>query len=90
MYSDGSSGNPGFTHITPGGYFNGLPGTFGLNDCAGWNVGNGLNGTHVYLDEDTGSLVIEAINLESDEQIEIEITTSGTIYEAEFGEIVSW
>jgi hypothetical protein len=52
-------------------------------------VGNGPNGTHVYLDEDTGSLVIEAINLESDEQIEIEITTSGTIYEAEFGEIVS-
>ena len=52
-------------------------------------IGNGPNGAHVYLDEDTGSLVIEAINLESDEQIEIEITTSGTIYEAEFGEIVS-
>jgi hypothetical protein len=52
-------------------------------------VGNGPNGANVYLDEDTGSMVIEAVNLESDEQIEIEITTSGTIYEAEFGEIVS-
>lgn len=52
-------------------------------------IGNGPNGAHVYLDENTGNLVVEAINLESDEQIEVEIATSGTIYEAEFGEIIS-
>jgi hypothetical protein len=34
-------------------------------------------------------MIIEAINLEIDEQIQVEITTSGTIYEAEFGEITS-
>jgi hypothetical protein len=28
--------------------------------------------------------------MEADEQIEVEITVSATIYEAEFGEIVSW
>jgi hypothetical protein len=28
--------------------------------------------------------------MENDEQIEVEITVSGIIYEAEFGEIISW
>jgi hypothetical protein len=51
--------------------------------------GTGPSGTHVYIDSANGNLVIEAINIEPDEQIEIEITVSGTIYEAEFGEIVS-
>ena len=51
--------------------------------------GTGPGGAYVYLDDNTGDLIVEAINLESDEQIEIEITTSGTIYEAEFGEINS-
>lgn len=45
--------------------------------------GNGPSGAHVYIDPLTGDLVVEAINLEADEQIELEITTSGTIYEAE-------
>ena len=45
--------------------------------------GNGPAGAHVYIDPQTGDLVVEAINLEADEQIELEITTSGTIYEAE-------
>ena len=53
------------------------------------NPGTGPNGSYVYLDENTGNLVIEAINLELDEQIEAEITVSGTIYEAEFGESAS-
>jgi hypothetical protein len=44
--------------------------------------GTGLGGSHVYIDPITGELVVEAINLNSDEQIEIEITISGTIYEA--------
>ena len=45
--------------------------------------GNGPYGTHVYLDDTTGNIVVEAVNLNNDEQIEVEITTSGTIYEAE-------
>jgi hypothetical protein len=53
------------------------------------DLGTGTDGSYVYLDNNTGDLVIEAINLESDEQIEVEIAVSGTIYEAEFGEIVS-
>lgn len=44
-------------------------------------VGNGPNGENVYLGED-GSIVIEFVNLLSDEQIEVQITTDGTIYEA--------
>jgi hypothetical protein len=51
--------------------------------------GTGPNGAYVYLDSDTGNMIVEAINLEIDEQIQIEITTSGTIYEAEFGEVTS-
>jgi hypothetical protein len=53
------------------------------------NPGTGPNSSYVYLDSTNGNLVIEAINLEIDEQIEVEITVSGTIYEAEFGEITS-
>jgi hypothetical protein len=45
--------------------------------------GGGPNGEHVYIDPATGNLVVEAVNLDPDEQIEVEITTSGTIYEAE-------
>jgi len=51
--------------------------------------GTGPNGAYVYLDSDTGNMIVEAVNLEVDEQIQIEITTSGTIYEAEFGEVTS-
>jgi hypothetical protein len=51
--------------------------------------GTGPNGRHVYIDSISGNLIIEAINIEPDEQIEVEITVSGTIYEAEFGEITS-
>lgn len=43
-------------------------------------VGNGLNGSNVYLDS-SGNLVIEFVNLEDDEQAEIEITSSGIIAE---------
>jgi hypothetical protein len=44
--------------------------------------GTGPGGAHVYIDPITGELVVEAINLNSDEQVEVEITISGTIYEA--------
>jgi hypothetical protein len=47
------------------------------------NVGNGPNGEHVYIDPETGDLVIEVVNIEEGEQVQVEITSSGTIYEAE-------
>jgi hypothetical protein len=53
------------------------------------NSGGGPNGSNVYLDSATGNLVIETVNMANDEQIEVEITVSGIIYEAEFGEIIS-
>lgn len=43
-------------------------------------VANGANGENVYLD-DSGSLVVDLVNLVSDEQVEIQILQSGTIYE---------
>lgn len=46
------------------------------------NVGNGTNGSNVYLTS-TGDIVIEFVNLFSDEQIEIQMSSSGTIYEAD-------
>jgi len=45
--------------------------------------GTGPNSSYVYVDPITGELVIEAVNLQEDEQIEVEITISGTIYEVE-------
>jgi hypothetical protein len=47
------------------------------------NVGNGPFGSIVYIDPLTGNMIVDAINLESDEQVEVEITLSGTIYEAD-------
>jgi hypothetical protein len=46
-------------------------------------TGTGPGGSHVYIDPETGELVVEAINMSEDEQIEVEITISGTIYEAD-------
>jgi hypothetical protein len=43
-------------------------------------VGGSLYGDNVYLNEQ-GALVIEFINLLPDERIEVEIVSSGTIYE---------
>ncbi len=47
-------------------------------------TGGGTGGDYVYIDTVTGNLVVEAVNLESDEQIEIQIARSGTIYETDF------
>ena len=49
-------------------------------------VGSGPSGSYVYLDQNTGNIVIEAQNIEVGEEVEIQITSGGTIYEAEFGE----
>ena len=53
------------------------------------NYINNPNQSNVYLDNQTGDLIIETVNMENDEQIEIEITIGATIYEAEFGEVTS-
>jgi hypothetical protein len=45
--------------------------------------GTGPSGAHVYIDPATGELVVESINLAEDEQVEVEITIGGTIYEAD-------
>jgi hypothetical protein len=44
------------------------------------NVGNGPNGENIYIDASNESLVIELVNIESDEQVEINILISGTGY----------
>jgi hypothetical protein len=44
-------------------------------------VGNGSGGSNTYLDS-SGDLVIEFVNLANDELIEVQIASSGTIYEA--------
>jgi hypothetical protein len=43
-------------------------------------IGNGPLGSNVYLN-DSNSLVLEFVNLEADEQVDIQITINGTIYE---------
>jgi hypothetical protein len=52
-------------------------------------VGNGLNGTNVYIEEATGDLIIEGVNINNDELFEVEISLDGTIYIANFGETTS-
>jgi len=51
--------------------------------------GNGPDGSSIYFDETTGDLIIETVNMNSDEQLEVQISINGTIYEANFGEITS-
>jgi len=52
----------------------------------GEGEGSGPSGSYVYIEDATGDLIIELTNLELDEQIEVQISLSGTIYEAEFNE----
>jgi hypothetical protein len=42
--------------------------------------GLGPNGEIVYIDQETGDLIINVINLESDEQIDVQILNSGEIF----------
>lgn len=52
----------------------------------GEGEGGGPDGAYVYIEDTTGDLIVELINIEPDEQIEVQISLSGTIYEAEFNE----
>lgn len=52
------------------------------------DVGNGPNGEYVYIDEQTGNLIINVVNMATDEQVEVQILSAGdllddTIYEDE-------
>jgi len=51
-------------------------------------IGNGTNGENVYLNA-TGDLIIEFININPDEQVETQISVSGTIYGADLGDYTS-
>lgn len=50
---------------------------------------SGPNASNVYINS-SGDLIIELANLNSDEQVEMQISLSGTIYEADLGDITSW
>jgi hypothetical protein len=43
------------------------------------SVGSGPNGETVYIDQETGDLVINVIGLDSDEQVDIQILNGGEI-----------
>ena len=43
------------------------------------NVGNGMNGSNVYIENSTGDLIIEVINMQDDEEVEVSIMVSGDI-----------
>ena len=43
-------------------------------------VGTGPNGETVYIEASTGNLIVNVINLNKDEQVEIEILNSGSIF----------
>jgi hypothetical protein len=47
------------------------------------NVGTGPNGEFIYIDPQTGDLVIDLVNILEGEQIQVEIVTNGVVYEAE-------
>ena len=47
------------------------------------NVGSGPNGEFIYIDPLSGDLIIDFVNVLDGEQVQVEILTSGTIYEAE-------
>lgn len=46
-------------------------------------IGTGPNGENVYIEPETGDLIINIINSNPDEQVEVEIISSGTIYEVQ-------
>jgi hypothetical protein len=51
------------------------------------NVGTGPNGEIVYLEEETGNIIINVINLEKDEVVEIQILNSGSILDGTIYEV---
>lgn len=52
------------------------------------NVGTGPNGETVYIEQSTGNLIINIINLNNDEQVEVEILSNGAIFDDTIYEVV--
>ena len=46
-------------------------------------IGSGPDNFNVYLESESGDIVIEVVNLEEDERVEIQVAVDGTIYEAQ-------
>lgn len=57
-------------------YFNNFP--IKLSDYLP-DVGTGPNGESVYIDQETGNLIINVVNLPSDYRVEVEIVNSGNV-----------
>ena len=76
--SSGSSGSSGArgtsgTSGTSGSSGNGTSGTSGSSGQ------DGINGSNVYIENSTGDLIIEVINMQDDEEVEVSIMVSGDI-----------
>lgn len=48
------------------------------------SVPGGPNNLNIYIEEESGDLIVEVVNMLSDEQVEIQIGLGGTIYDTEF------
>lgn len=48
-------------------------------------IGNGPEGSNIYVDQTTQDIIIELVNLEVDERIEAQISIGGTIYTITLG-----
>lgn len=46
-------------------------------------VGSGPENFNVYLEDESGDIIIEVVNLEDGERVEIQVAVDGTIYEAQ-------
>ena len=44
------------------------------------DIGNGPNGEIIYIDQATGNLIINVINLADDEQVEVQMLGSGSLF----------
>ena len=54
------------------------------------NIGTGPNGEIVYIDPDTGNLVINVINMLKDEQVEVQILSSGDVLDDTIYGVIIW
>lgn len=51
------------------------------------NFGTGPNGEIVYIEEGTGNLIINLVNMEKNEQVDVEILTTGTVFNGTIYEV---
>jgi hypothetical protein len=66
-----------------------LDGTVVMTASGGTLGGGGPAGEYCYIDLTTGDLILEVVGLAPDEQVEINIALSGTIYETDLGDFTS-